>query len=302
VEMICGDITDNKIFNNIVDAYHRNDCDFLIATPPCQGMSIAGKMNESDPRNELIKYVIKFVEKTKPSNILIENVPGLLKFYIMINGKRILIKDYIIKSFEKMGYFVNYKIVDAANFGTPQHRRRAIFLISKIKKWEFPAQQNLISVRDAIGDLPSIEAGEASKIKYHYAKEHNENHILWMKNTPSGKTAHFNKKNYPVKKNGVKIKGFSTTYKRISWDGPAPTITMANGSISSQNNVHPGRLKKDGTYSDARVLTILELLRLSGLPDNWDIPEWASDNLVREVIGESFPPKFCISMIESMPR
>jgi DNA (cytosine-5)-methyltransferase 1 len=134
VEMICGDITDNKIFNNIVDAYHRNDCDFLIATPPCQGMSIAGKMNESDPRNELIKYVIKFVEKTKPSNILIENVPGLLKFYIMINGKRILIKDYIIKSFEKMGYFVNYKIVDAANFGTPQHRRRAIFLISKIKK------------------------------------------------------------------------------------------------------------------------------------------------------------------------
>jgi DNA (cytosine-5)-methyltransferase 1 len=216
VEMICGDITNNKTFNKIVDAYIKNDCDFLIATPPCQGMSIAGRMNESDPRNELIKYVIKFVEKTRPSNILIENVPGLLKFYITINGRRILIKDYIIKSFEKLGYFVNYKIVDAANYGTPQHRRRAIFLISKINKWEFPTQRKLISVRDAIGDLPSIEAGENSKLKYHYAKEHNDDHILWMKNTPSGQTAHFNKENYPVKKNGEKIKGFSTTYKRIS--------------------------------------------------------------------------------------
>ena len=45
----------------------------------------------------------------------------------------------------------------------------------------------------------------------------------------------------------------------MHWDKPAPTITMKNGSISSQNNVHPGRLLPNGTYSDARVLTVAEL-------------------------------------------
>ena len=75
---------------------------------------------------------------------------------------------------------------------------------------------------------------------------------------------------------------------------------MCNGAISSQNNVHPGRLLADGTYSDARALSILELLRLTGLPDDWNIPDWASDNLIRQVIGEAFPPKFAESLLTTM--
>jgi len=76
---------------------------------------------------------------------------------------------------------------------------------------------------------------------------------------------------------------------------------MNNGSISSQNNVHPGTKLNKGTYSDARVLTILELLRLTGLPDDWNIPDWASENFVRQVIGESFPPKFAAKLLETIP-
>ena len=98
------------------------------------------------------------------------------------------------------------------------------------------------------------------------------------------------------------LKGFATTYKRIDWHKPAPTITMCNGAISSQNNVHPGKKINQNQYSDARVLTILELLRLTGLPDDWNIPNWASDNLIRQVLGESFPPKFCLNLLTTMPR
>ena len=72
----------------------------------------------------------------------------------------------------------------------------------------------------------------------------------------------------------------------MSRDKPAPTITMANGSISSQNNVHPGRLQADGTYSDARVLTLKELYILTGLPETWQAPPRASSHLIRKVIGE----------------
>ena len=125
---------------------------------------------------------------------------------------------------------------------------------------------------------------------------------MWLKHTPTGKTALNNEVYYPKKEDGTKIKGFATTYKRIEWDKPAPTITMANGSVSSQNNVHPGRAKEDGTYSDARVLSLKEIFILTGLPDNWEPAPWASENLIREVIGEAIPPKLIDEILKTIPK
>ena len=70
---------------------------------------------------------------------------------------------------------------------------------------------------------------------------------------------------------------------------------MYNRTIGSQNNVHPGRLVgKDSEgydiYSDARVLTIYELMIVTSLPKDWNIPNWASEHFVRQVIGEGIPP------------
>lgn len=301
VSMINGDIRDSKIFKELVNLYKINKCDFLIATPPCQGMSQAGKMDINDVRNKLIIDTINFIKLVKPSNIIIENVPNILTFFIFINEHKIKIIDFIKGELEPLGYKINYAVCDAADYNTAQYRKRAIFLISRIKKWEFPKKNNHITVKDVIYDLPSLESGQKSSVKYHYAKQHNKDHILWMKHTPTGKTAFDNEIYYPQKDNR-KIKGFRTTYKRISWDVPAPTITMCNGAISSQNNVHPGRKLENGCYSDARVLTILELLRLTGLPDDYNIPEWASDNFIRQVIGEGFPPKFAAAFLTTIPK
>ncbi len=303
VNMICGDITDDNIFNEIIKNYKKNNCEFLIATPPCQGMSVAGKRDKNDKRNFLIKYVIDFIKKTQPKNIIIENVPQILKTKINIDNEDILITEYIKKELEQYNYFINYQVLDASNYYTPQYRKRAIFLISKIRKWEFPEpSKKIITVREAIGDLPSLESGEKSNIKYHYAKKHNEREISWLKHTPTGKTALDNEVYYPKRLlDGKRITCFHSCYQRLDWDRPSTTITMNNGSLSSQSNGHPGRLLEDGTYSDARVLSILELLRLTGLPDNWNIPDWASDNLIREVIGECFPPKFAAALLTTIP-
>jgi DNA (cytosine-5)-methyltransferase 1 len=159
--------------------------------------------------------------------------------------------------------------------------------------------QTHITVRDAIGHLPSLESGQACQIyPFHKAKKHSENHIRWMSHTPSGQTA-FDNVNSAHRPTVINIDGserpisaFKTSYKRMSWDRPAPTITMANSSISSQNNVHPGRLNLDGTYSDARVLTLHELILLMGLPSNWAVPphEITSENMLRHYIGEAVPP------------
>ena len=77
----------------------------------------------------------------------------------------------------------------------------------------------------------------------------------------------------------------------MSWDRPAPTITIQNASVTSFQTIHPGRLtKQKGIYSDPRVLTIFELMRETTLPDDWRIPDWAPDPLIRKVIGEGIPP------------
>lgn len=299
-EVVIGDFSNITIKSKLEELYKYYNCEFIIATPPCQGMSTAGKRNTKDKRNLLIIDTIEFVKKVKPKYVLIENVPQIINTKIEYKGGIVEIPKFIINELEPLGYKIDYQVLDSADYNTPQHRKRAIFLIRlKNLRWNFPKKSKLISVGDAIGDLPSLESGEDSGIIFHKAKKHTQRQIDWMKHTPTGQSALNNPIHFPTK-DGRKIKGFSTTYKRIHWFKPAPTITMANGSISSQNNVHPGRLNADGTYSDARVLSLLEIFRLTGLPDNWNVPVNATENLIRQVVGESFPPMFAKEILQGI--
>lgn len=299
---IVGSITDDRVFQNIIVQAKNLGVNFILATPPCQGMSIAGQMKADDPRNMLIIKAMQAFQDLMPEFMLIENVPQMFKTSILLNGQVVNIKDYLQSIADQHDYHIQFDIFDAADYGTAQNRKRSFTRIyKKTYEWNNPIKQKWITVEESIGNLPSLESGEKSNIQWHNASKHNNNHILWMKHTPTGKTALDNPVHYP-QKDGRKIKGFSTTYKRISWDKPAPTITMANGSISSQNNVHPGRLLPDGTYSDARVLSLLEIFRLTGLPDNWNPPQWASDNLIRHVIGEAIPPHLVENIFKGLKK
>lgn len=112
-----------------------------------------------------------------------------------------------------------------------------------------------------------------------------------MMHTPSGRSARNNPVFYPKNKHGKLVGGSIQAYTRMEWREPAPTVTTYNHTISSFRNVHPGSYdEKTGLYSDPRVLTIFELMRVTSLPDNWNIPEWASELLIRQVIGEGIPP------------
>src|SRR5699024_12149513 len=104
-EMVIGDITDSKVRDEIVKKAIENKVDFLIATPPCQGMSEAGLRLKYDPRNQLITYAIDVIRRVKPKFVLLENVPKQLTTKIKYENDIILIPEYIKKQLRNLHKF-----------------------------------------------------------------------------------------------------------------------------------------------------------------------------------------------------
>ena len=322
VNMIVGDITDNIVKQKLIEESKKQKIDLIMATPPCQGMSTVGKKDKHDIRNTLIKHAIDIIKNIKPSFVFFENVPEQLITKINYNNKEVLIPEYIKNELGDLYNFNDEFVINASDYGVPQMRERAIILLSRKDQkivWNFPKKENkIITLEDAIGNLPSLDPElydipynkqleifphfeekkqEGLKIsKWHYPPKHIFRQVYSIMHTPTGQSAFDNIDKFkPQKKDGSFTKGFKNTYKRQSWDKPGYTVTMYNRTIGSQNNVHPGRLiGKDlegyDLYSDARVLTIYELMIITSLPKDWNIPDWASDHFIRQVIGEGIPP------------
>lgn len=295
-KMIKGDITKKNIKQEILSEAKNNNVKFLLATPPCQGLSSIGKNKhqkefELDNRNFLIFEVFDFIDLLDLDYILIENVPRFLEMYFPYKGK-LLKLDEILKEKYSTNYEVESKIINAKDYGVAQSRPRSIIkLYKKDLSWPWSNTEEEISLREAIGYLPSLEPGEKSNIKWHYAKKTRPQIIECLRHTKPGTSAISNEIYYPKKDNGERIKGFHNTYKRMTWDEPAPARTTYSGSVSSHNNVHPGRLLENGQYSDPRVLSLLETFIVSSISPDIEFPEDISETFIRTIIGEAVPPK-----------
>jgi DNA (cytosine-5)-methyltransferase 1 len=328
--MICGDITQQQVHDEVVKMSLNLNVDIIMATPPCQGMSTAGQQIENDERNKLICPVVDIIKQINPRYVFLENVPLFLNTPIEINGNKILILDYVKKELESQ-YKINTYIIDTKDYSVPQTRERAIILMtrkSENKEWILPKKDNkILTMFDAIGHLPNLDPfvkdiseyelldmfphyyerkEAAEKIsKWHIPPHHIKRQVVAMQHTPTGCTAFDNLVYYPVKADGSAVKGYRNTYKRQNWKTAAYTATMDNRKISSQNNVHPGRLEyvtKDGEeiYSDARTLTLYELMTIMSLPEDWPVPENTSEAFLRRVIGEGIPPLFVKKVFENL--
>ena len=186
-KIICGDIesispTEFSELTGIVNA------DVVVGGPPCQGFSSlrpSRGTNLDDPRNHLYKYFLNYVNHLQPSVFLMENVIGL------INASEGTLLTEIIQGFDYIGYKVDWRVLNAANFGVPQKRER-LFLIGLKKsdlgdiEIKFPKPTHkfsgkvigtkfkdryltnkvnglpTVTVWEAISDLPSIESGSSA--------------------------------------------------------------------------------------------------------------------------------------------
>ena len=320
-KMICGDILQDSIFNEIMDIGKKEKIDIILATPPCQGMSTVGKQDKADIRNTLILPVLDAIDVLLPKYVFIENVPMILQTRIVYEGQEKLIID-VISDRVSENYNISVNKIDVKNYSVPQSRERAIILLSRkdVPLWEMPEKdKKILTMRDAIGDLPSIdpfvkdvsekellemfpdfykkEKAALAISPWNFPPKHIKRQVEIMIHTPSGKSAFDNEKYFPVKDDGTPVRGFRNTYKRQDWDIPAYTVTMDNRKISSQNNVHPGRYlgidsNGDVLYSDPRALTIYELMKIMSIPDNWPLPPKTEPAFLRSIIGEGIPSLF----------
>ena len=326
--MIQGDITSRDIFDKVIDEAKKTKVDFVLATPPCQGMSCAGRKDPKDPRNFLIYYAVEAIKMLRPKFVIIENVPMQQHTKIRYKNEEVFIPKYVEAELGEVYDFNKNRVVNTKDFGVPQARSRYIYLMTRKDlglHWEFPPKdEHVVTALEAIGDLPSLdpllreeserwrfpdyekkrEAG-LKVSKWHYATKQSWKLVELMMHTPTGKSAFLNEHFYP-KKDGRRVKGAPRTYMRMFWDKPATTIMQNSDVISAFINVHPGRMIVDShddrkrVYSDSRTLSIYELLILSSLPKDWNIPEWADEKMIRQVIGEGIPPLLIRRAIEAL--
>lgn len=146
-EMICGDITNESVIYSIIKAASKHNIDVVMATPPCQGMSTAGKQSKYDVRNELFLYAVKVIKALKPKYFLFENVPGFLTSKIKFNEKPRLIPE-IITDLLGGQYHLSFNNIDCQFYGVPQSRTRMILLGTKHRtrnKWSMPEIEKKLS-------------------------------------------------------------------------------------------------------------------------------------------------------------
>jgi len=308
-KVILGDFTNNDVFNELVKLHLEKKNTIVLASPVCRDFSTAGARNVNSPRAKLFLKVLEFIKAVDKTNqyVAIENVPQFL-YAAPESLKDILgnlnIGEYIRKFLEDLGYTVNISVMVGCDYNTAQNRKRAIITASKKGIWKFPKKDDTrLMLWQVIGHLPSIEAGQKSNIKWHYAPALTPDEKKFLAHTPTGCSALDNPAQYkPVRVNGKKSGAeFKASFCRNSWGAPAATVMQHNANIGSYTTIHPGRPKSDGTWSDARVFSILELILITGLDENYFIPKWAKDSLIRNVLGDCLLPNVNLALCSMIP-
>ncbi len=292
VHVIVGDIKEQKIKDQIIQNSLVKNVNMIVGGPPCQGYSLKGKkLGLEDPRNFLFIEYLNLVEKIQPEVFVIENVKSLL------STSKGWFKNEIINAIEKLGYKVDVGVLKASDFGVPQTRERTIFICCKTKQIKLPKPTagSVVTVRDAISDLSYLDANEgdfeqeyklpaksqyqklmrknSKKLYNHKASNHAEIAIqkLMMIPPERGKEC--------LPKEMIGKQKFHSTWGRLKWDLPSPTIDTRFDAASNGTNNHP--------YLN-RAITPREAARLQSFDDSFVF--YGSKVAVRTQIGNAVPP------------
>lgn len=291
-ETINGDITDEAVKARVIQLSKEKSVNMIIGGPPCQGFSLKGKkLGLDDPRNYLFNEYLNIVAELKPEVFVIENVKALL------STSAGWFRDQIVERVKQLGYHVDFGVLNAAEFGVPQARQRAIFICSKRKLVRLPVghTSETVTVRDAISDLAYLESGEghfeqeyttepasqyqiqmrcgSKKLFNHKASDHAEIAIKKLAMIPPECGKEY------LPKEMIGSQQFSGTWGRLKWDEVSPTIDTRFDAASNGTNNHPFL---------NRAITPREAARIQSFDDKFVFI--GPKVYVRQQIGNAVPP------------
>lgn len=264
--------------SKIKKALGKNKVHLLAGCPPCQGFSSVRRLNKKksvrDDRNNLILEYLRLVKALNPLTIMMENVPGLMDYY--------LFKE-MVKELQSIGYNIDLDVVNVKDYGVPQNRKRLVMVGSRLGEIKVDrSKRKKTTVKDAIGKMPPITK---TKDPLHKLVAKHSDRIMEMielipkdggsrKDLPAKYTLECHKKE------GV---GFNDVYGRLKWNTWSTTITGGCLNPSKGRFLHP---------KENRVISAREASLLQTFPKNYKFPLDINKDAIALLIGNALPPKF----------
>ena len=278
--------------HDILEATGLKKIDLVAGCPPCQGFSkFTDKNDKRDPRNELILEMARIIEELRPRICMMENVPGLAK-----RGRGLLRK--FENKLESLGYVITKKVLQLADYGVPQSRRRLVLLAGRGFKIDLPEPTHartpdatnkawvvLREVLKKTGKPISYSkaklSGGPQKYGWHVIRDLKPISIERLKHlTPGGSRMALPRRLRP--KCHKTAKGFQNVYGRMSWDDVAPTVTSGCTTLSAGRFGHP---------EENRTISVREAALIQTFPKTYRFEAEMIEKACK-LVGNALPCKF----------
>lgn len=283
----------------LIEIYGNSKIRVLVGCAPCQPFStlnVSRVMYKNDDIlwGSLDKFR-KLIREIKPEIVSMENVRELA------DTKKYPVFLRFINTLKKEDYYISYKIIDASKYGVPQKRKRLVLLASRLGPIslieETHSANNVVTVRDSIGDLPAIQDGQTHRLdpmhKTSKLSDMNKKRILA---TPKngGCAKDWRRSLLPdCYKTDATYK--SSVYGRMRWNEPAPTMTTHCTSLGTGRFGHP---------TQNRAISLREAARFQTFPDyyEFDEPGKILSTRISKFIGNAVPVKLGRVIAQSIKR
>jgi DNA (cytosine-5)-methyltransferase 1 len=260
------------VHGDVRDHDHERKVDVVVAGPPCQGFSKLNRRRNGDERNVLYAEILRCVESTSPTCVVVENVPGFLQ-----TEKA----TALAAALRQRGYSVRSGVVNAADYGVPQRRLRALLCAARRGRGlPWPNSTHTAprhrTVADAFTLLPTTPDGANWHRPYPRLSQ-----LERIRSVPEGGS----RRDLPadlVLDCWRETTGFSDVLGRLAWHKPAVTVRTEFFRPEKGRFLHP---------SEDRPITVREAARLQSFPDEFVFPEGQTLTSVARQIGNAIPPR-----------
>lgn len=285
--------------DDILELTENGSLDLLAGCPPCQGFtSLTAKYHRDDPRNVLLFEMLRLVEEIRPKAVMMENVPGLAN-----RGNKLLSK--MIDTLGGLGYKTNVNVLQVADFGVPQFRRRLVLLAGY--GFEIPLPKPTHSRTDKDGFLPwktvrdtifgmdepkslsEAKKGAFPPADWHIVRDLHPINKARLRAAKAGKSWKTIPEELRPECHKGDYSGFPNVYGRMVWDDVSPTITGGCTTLSRGRFGHPQK---------NRTISVREAARLQTFPDGYIFDTPLMDR-VCNIIGNALPCTFATAVARS---